>query len=58
MRLVQSRIQEIERQTTKSAKEENELAQLQIKQQQILAAGRPVNAQNITEVKFPIFYQA
>ena len=48
--MVQAKIQEIERQPTKSAKEENELAQLHVKQQQILAAGRPVNAQNVTEV--------
>ena len=48
--MVQAKIQEIERQPTKSAKEENELAQLHVKQQQILAAGRPVNTQNVTEV--------
>ena len=49
--MVQARIQEIERQTTtKSAKDESELAQLQVKQQQILAAGRPVQTQTIQEV--------
>ena len=48
--MVQAKIQEIERQPTKSVKEENELAQLHVKQQQILAAGRPVNTQNVTEV--------
>lgn len=43
LRVVQARIQEIERQpTTKSAKDESELAQLHVKQHQILAAGRPV----------------
>ena len=50
LRVVQAKIQEIEKQPTKSAKEENELAQLHVKQQQILAAGRPVNTQNVTEV--------
>lgn len=51
LRTVQNRIQEIERLPTKSAKDENELAQLQIKQQQILAAGRPVHTQNVQEVR-------
>lgn len=51
LRAVQSRIQEIEKLPTKSAKDENELAQLHVKQQQILASGRPVPAQNIQEVR-------
>ena len=51
LRVVQTKIQEIERQPNKSAKEENELAQLHVKQQQILAAGKPVNTQNTTEVR-------
>lgn len=48
---MQSRIQEIERLPSKSAKDENELAQLHVKQQQILAAGKPVqSSQQIQEV--------
>ena len=57
LRVVQAKIQEIEKQPTKSAKEENELAQLHVKQQQILAAGRPVNTQNVTEVSVKIKYR-
>ena len=47
---MQNRIEEIERLPTKSAKDENELAQLHVKQQQILASGRPIPTQNIQEV--------
>ena len=43
-------MQELERIPTKSAKDESELAQLQVKQQQILASGRPVNPPNVSEV--------
>ena len=57
LRVVQAKIQEIEKQPTKSAKEENELAQLHVKQQQILAAGRPVNTQNVTEVSVKYIYR-
>jgi hypothetical protein len=42
LKLVQARIQEIERHPVRTPKDESELAQLQIKQQQILASGRPV----------------
>ena len=45
-------MQELERIPTKSAKDESELAQLQVKQQQILASGRPVNPPNVSEVHF------
>ena len=44
-------MQELERIPTKSAKDESELAQLQVKQQQILASGRPVNPPNVSEVR-------
>ena len=47
---MQNRIQEIERLPTKSAKDENELAQLHVKQQQILASGRHITSQNVQEV--------
>ena len=50
LRVVQNRIEEIERLPNKSAKDENELAQLHVKQQQILASGRPIPTQNIQEV--------
>jgi len=49
LRLVQTRISEIELKPTKSAKDENELAQLHSKQQQILASGRHIPTQNIQE---------
>merc|ERR1719412_1464271 len=49
LRIVQAKIQELERQTLKSAKDESELAQLQVKQQQILASGRPVPPPNVSE---------
>ena len=52
LRSVQSKIQEIERLPTKSAKDENELAQLHVKQQQILASGRHVPSQTVQEVFF------
>ena len=42
LKLVQARISDLERQPVRSAKDESELAQLQIKQQQILASGKPV----------------
>ena len=50
LRAVQTRISEIELKPTKSAKDENELAQLHSKQQQILASGRHIPTQNIQEV--------
>ena len=50
LRAVQTRISEIELKPTKSAKDENELAQLHSKQQQILASGRHIPPQNIQEV--------
>ena len=43
LKLVQARIQELERRVVRCAKDESELAQLQVKQQQILASGKPVN---------------
>merc|ERR1719483_337143 len=49
LRVVQTRISEIELKPTKSAKDENELAQLHSKQQQILASGRHIPTQNIQE---------
>ena len=42
MRIVQSKIQEIEHKTTKNPRDEAELAQLQTKQQQILSTGKPI----------------
>lgn len=44
LKLVQNKIQEIEQKPTKSPLDEAELAQLQTKQQQILATGRPIIA--------------
>ena len=52
---MQNRIQEIERLPTKSAKDENELAQLHVKQQQILASGRHITSQNVQEVQNLLF---
>ena len=42
LRIVQSKIQEIEQKTTKNPRDEAELAQLQTKQQQILSTGKPI----------------
>ena len=42
LRVVQSKIQDIEQKTTKSPRDEAELAQLQTKQQQILSTGKPI----------------
>ncbi|TRY74452.1 hypothetical protein TCAL_10091 [Tigriopus californicus] len=44
LKLVQNKIQEIDQKPTKSPLDEAELAQLQTKQQQILATGRPIIA--------------
>lgn len=44
LKQVQARIQEIERRPSRTAKDESELAQLQVRQQQILASGRPVQS--------------
>ena len=46
-------MQEIERRPNRSSKDETELAQLQVKQQQILASGRPVHAGPVTQVWLP-----
>ena len=42
LRIVQSKIQEIEQKSTKNPRDEAELAQLQTKQQQILSTGKPI----------------
>ena len=40
--MVQAKIQEIEQKSTKTPRDEAELAQLQTKQQQILSTGKPI----------------
>ena len=42
MRVVQAKIQEIEQKSSKTPRDEAELAQLQTKQQQILSTGKPI----------------
>ena len=45
---MQSRVQELERKSVRTPQDDAELAQLQTKQQQILASGRPVAVASTT----------
>ncbi len=43
-------MQEIERKVNKTAKDKSDLAQLKVRQEQILASGKPVEANPVTQV--------